>query len=261
MSVHRGYADVGTLRMYYELHGEARPGRAPLLLVHGSGSTIESNFGELLPLLTGTRQVVGVEEQGHGHTEGTDRPFTFEHSADDIATALERLDIPHADVLGFSTGGIVSMRLAARHPSRVRRLIVASAFYRRDGLVDGFWDGLRNATLDSMPAIYKDIDRELNPDPRHLEQLFKLDSERTSGFQDWPDPALQAISSPSLVVVGDQDVVTPEHAASMARTIPNARLTVVPGNHGNYLGEIAASAGDTSLMEATVPLLRWFLDS
>jgi pimeloyl-ACP methyl ester carboxylesterase len=261
MSVHKGYADVGTLRMYYELHGEARPGRAPLLLVHGSGSTIDSNFGELLPLLSGIRQVVGVEEQGHGHTEGTGRPFTFEHSADDIATALERLDIPHADVLGFSTGGIVSMRLAARHPSRVRRLIVASAFSRRDGLVDGFWDGLRNATLDSMPAIYKDIDRELNPDPRHLEQLFELDSERTSGFKDWPDSALQAISCPTLVLVGDQDIVTPEHAASMARTIPNARLAVVPGNHGNYLGEIAASAGDTSLMQATVPLLRWFLDS
>ena len=69
MSMHKGYADVGTLRMYYELHGEARPGRAPLLLIHGSGSTIESNFGELIPLLTGTRQVIGVEEQGHGHTE------------------------------------------------------------------------------------------------------------------------------------------------------------------------------------------------
>ena len=68
MSVHKGYADVGALRMYYELHGEARPGRAPLLLIHGSGSTIESNFGELIPLLTGTRQVIGVEEQGHGHT-------------------------------------------------------------------------------------------------------------------------------------------------------------------------------------------------
>jgi pimeloyl-ACP methyl ester carboxylesterase len=76
-----------------------------------------------------------------------------------------------------------------------------------------------------------------------------------------PDSALQAISSPTLVLIGDQDIVTPEHAASMARTIPNARLTVVPGNHGNYLGEIAASAGDTSLMQATVPLLQWFLDS
>jgi pimeloyl-ACP methyl ester carboxylesterase len=261
MSVHTGYADVGALRMYYELHGQARPGQAPLLLVHGSGSTIESNFGELIPLLTGTRQVIGVEEQGHGHTEGTGRPFTFEHSADDIATVLERLDIPQADVLGFSTGGMVSMRLAARHPSVVRRLVVASAFSRRDGVVEGFWDGLRDATLDSMPAVYKDIDRELNPDPRHLEQLFKLDSERTTGFEDLPDSALQAIGSPTLVLVGDQDIVTPEHAAAMARTIPNARLTVVPGNHGNYLGELAASAGDTSLMQATVPLLRWFLDS
>jgi hypothetical protein len=61
-------------------------------------------------------------------------------------------------------------------------------------------------------------------------------------------------------VIGDQDIVKPEHAARMARTIPGARLMVVPGNHGNYLGEVAASDGDTSLLRATVPFLTRFLD-
>jgi pimeloyl-ACP methyl ester carboxylesterase len=260
MSTAQGFADVGALRMWYELHGEGRPDRPPLLLLHGGGSTIETNFRQLIPLVCGTRQVIAVEEQGHGHTPGTDRPFTFENGAEDVAAVLEQLEIPRADVLGFSNGGIVAMRLAMRHPFRVRRLIVASAFYQRAGLADGFWDAIGNATLDSMPTPYKDADRELNPDPGHLEQLFNLDTGRTRSFQDWPDSDLEAVRSPTLVLIGDQDIVTPEHAAKMARTIPGARLMVVPGNHGNYLGELLASDGDPSLVRATVPFLLRFLD-
>lgn len=260
MSVRQGYAAVGALRMYYEVHGEARAGRAPLVLVHGGGSTIESNFGALIPLLTETRQVIGVEEQGHGHTAWIGRPYTLENSADDIAAVLDRLEVPCADVLGFSSGAGVSLRLAMRHPSRVRRLIVASTFYRRDGVVDGFWDGMQDASLDAMAEALKEADRKVNPDPRHLEQLFEQDSERTKAFKDWSDAELQAVTSPTLVVAGDQDIVKPEHAVRLARAIPGARLLVVPANHGNYLGEVAASGGDTSLLRATVPFLTRFLD-
>jgi pimeloyl-ACP methyl ester carboxylesterase len=196
MGVRQGYADVGALRMYYEVHGEPRPGRVPLLLVHGGGATIESNFGELIPLLTGGRQLIGVEEQGHGHTAAIDRPYTFEHSADDIDAVLGQLQVPQADVLGFSSGAGVALRLAMRHPSRVRRLIVASTFYRRDGLADGFWETVQNASVESMPQAYKDADRKINPDPRHLQQLFEQDTERTRTFEDWPDSELRAVKAP-----------------------------------------------------------------
>jgi pimeloyl-ACP methyl ester carboxylesterase len=243
-----------------EVHGEPRNGRAPLLLVHGGGSTIETNFGALLPLLAEGRQVVAVEEQGHGHTAAIDRPHTFEHSADDVDALLEQLGVARADVLGFSSGAGVALRLAMRHPSRVRRLIAASTFYRRDGVVDGFWDMVEHASIESMPQVYKDADRELHPDPGHLEQLFEQDNWQTRAFEDWPDAELQAIKAPTLVVAGDQDIVTPEHAARMARAIPGGRLLVVPGNHGDYLGEVAAADGDTSLLRATLPLLTRFLD-
>jgi pimeloyl-ACP methyl ester carboxylesterase len=246
--------------MYYEVHGEARPGRVPLVLIHGGGSTIGTNFAELIPLLTGTRQVIAVEEQGHGHTASIDRPYTLENSADDIAVVLEHLEVPSADVLGFSAGGGVAMRLAIRHPGRVRRLILASSFYRRDGMADGFWDSMEGATIDAMPEVYKDADRRINPDPRHQQQLFEQDSQRTKSFEDWPDTDLEAIASPTLVLLADRDVVTVEHGVRMARTIPGARLMVVPGTHGDYLGEIAASAGDTTLLRATAPFLTRFLD-
>ncbi|MHC6221228.1 alpha/beta fold hydrolase [Arthrobacter sp. MMS24-S77] len=105
MDFEHGYADNGSLLMYYEVHGEPRPGRVPLLLIHGGGSTIESNFRELIPLLTETRQVIAVEEEGHGHTAPIDRPLTAENSAADVAAVLRQLDVPLVDVLGFSAGG------------------------------------------------------------------------------------------------------------------------------------------------------------
>jgi pimeloyl-ACP methyl ester carboxylesterase len=91
--------------MYYEVHGEPQPGRAPLMLIHGGRSTIESNFNELIPLLAETRQFIAVEEEGHGRTQPIDRALTAEYSADDFAAVLRHLDVPSVDVLGFSAGG------------------------------------------------------------------------------------------------------------------------------------------------------------
>jgi len=255
------FAQIGKLSLYYEEHGEDVPGRVPLVLLHGGGSTIGTNFGELIPLLSGSRRVIAVEEQGHGHTPGIDRPFTFENSADDVAGLLADLGVDQADVLGFSNGGQVALALVTRHPSVVRRLVLASAPFRRDGMFDGFWDMLAGGTLQDMPDVYREEDLRINGDPEHLEQLFRQDRDRMLAFADVPDAELAAITAPTLVVVGDRDVVTVGHAAALARLIPDARLLVLPATHGDYLGEAAASGGDLGLMHVTAPLLLRFLDA
>jgi pimeloyl-ACP methyl ester carboxylesterase len=127
-------------------------------------------------------------------------------------------------------------------------------------LVEGFWDGLQNATSEHMPEVYRDADRRLNPDPQHLERLFALDSQRMLTFLGWSDQQLGTITAPTLVLVADRDVVRPDHAVRMVRAIPGSRLMVVPGNHGNYLGEQAATGGDLGTMRATVPFLLRHLD-
>lgn len=260
MSVETGYAQNGLLRMYYEVHGEARPDRVPLVLIHGGGSTIESNFHNLIPLLTETRQVIAVEEQGHGHTASIERPLTAHNSAGDVAAVLAQLDVASADVLGFSAGGHTALALAMTHRAIVRRLIIASSFFARDGVIEGFWDGLRNATLKDMPEVYQDADRLLNPDPQHLERLFVLDSQRMLTFPGWSEEELGTISSLTLVLLADRDVINAEHAVRMTRAIPGSRLMILPGNHGDYLGEQAASDGDLGAMRATVPFLLRHLD-
>src|SRR6266571_4537153 len=89
-----GYAPIKGLNMYYEIHGAGRP----LVLLHGGLSAIESSFGKVLPALAGTRQVIGVEQQAHGHTADIDRPLSFEQMADDTAALLDHLNIEEADV-------------------------------------------------------------------------------------------------------------------------------------------------------------------
>lgn len=249
---------AGELPLYYEFHGETGP-RPPLLLIHGGGSTIESNWGGLIEALP-HRELLSVELQGHGRTGTIARTPSFEASADDVAALLDELGHGPVDVLGFSNGGQVAMQLAARRPELVRRLIVASAPYRRDGMIDGFWAGLEGGTFDHLPAPYKDADLAVSGDPDHARQMFELDRGLMLAFADWSDELPASIAAPTLVVVADRDVVTVEHIVRLSRLIPDARLLVVPGIHGDYLGELLAAGGSTAALDRTLPFLTAFLD-
>jgi pimeloyl-ACP methyl ester carboxylesterase len=251
---------MGIVPLHTELYWNPGAQAAPLLLLHGGGSTIESNWGRLLPLVMPTRTVVAVELQGHGRTQAGDRPPSFRASADDVVAALDGLDLGRVDVLGFSNGGQVGMQLAARHPGLVRRLVLASAPFRRSGMAPGFWEGLQAGTFEDMPAEYVEADLAASGDPAHARAMFELDRALMLGFQDFPDALVGGITAPTLVVAGDQDVVTVPHAVDLAGLLLRSRLLVVPGNHGDYLGEVASSADDHRL-RLVLPLLLDFLDT
>jgi pimeloyl-ACP methyl ester carboxylesterase len=173
---------------------------------------------------------------------------------------MDELNVDAVDVLGFSAGGHTALALAMRYPASVRCLIAASTFVSRDAVADEFWDGMANATLSDMPEAYKDADRHLNPEPGHLERMFELDRQRILAFPGWPDEELRRITARTLVLGADRDVMSPEYAVRMFRVIPGARLMIVPGTHGDYLGELAASNGDLRAMRTTIPYLLRFLD-
>ena len=259
MPAEHGYSS-GDLPLYYEWHGEPDRSRPPLLLIHGGGSTIESNWGRFIAALDGSRRLLAVELQGHGRTGPGTGPASFERSADGLAGLLADVAAGPVDVLGFSNGGQVGMQLAIRHPDAVRRLIVASAPFRRDGMVDGFWDGLAAGTFADLPEPYRLADLAVSGDPGHAEAMHRLDRElMLSGFTDWPDAAVASITAPTLVVGADRDVIRVEHMVRLAALIPGARLLIVPGNHGDYLGELA-TAGDPGPLVRTLPFLTDFLD-
>ena len=90
-------------------------------------------------------------------------------------------------------------------------------------------------------------------------QLFDLDSGQMKNFVDWPPNDLASITTPTLILAADRDVATNAHTVEMAALIPGARLMIVPGTHGDYLGEAMAAAGDLTAMHATLPWLLRFL--
>src|SRR5690349_23477977 len=95
------YAHVNGIKMYYEIHGDG----APLVVLHGGGSTIQTSFGNLIPFLAKRYRVIAVELQNHGRTDYRMETQTFSQDADDVATLLQHLGINKASFFGFSNGG------------------------------------------------------------------------------------------------------------------------------------------------------------
>lgn len=256
------YATVNGLRMYYEVHGTMRGTGRPLVLLHGGGSTIETTFGRVLPALAASRQVIAVELQGHGHTADRERPLSFAQDADDVAALLHEIAVPEADVLGFSNGANAALELGRRHPDVVRRLVVAAGFVTKDGIPAPIWESFRQPPDPSkMPPALRDAYLQAAPDPSRLPVLVAKLMQRLNSFRDWTDDEVRSIQAPTLLMIGDADVITVEHTVRMARLLPRAQLVVFPGaGHGAYLGE-ATAAPCAECTTAAVGLVLRFLDS
>lgn len=230
------YAPVNDLNMYYEIYGSGQP----LVLMHGGMTTIE-DFGFLLPTFAEARQVIAFERQGHGHTADIDRPFSMQQWADDTAALLRHLNIEQADILGYSTGGSVALAFALRHPKMVRKLVLASAIYNREGYYPGIMEGLLQASASSLPEILRDMYTRAAPHPENWSKLVDKSIESVAAFEGWQPEKIQAISAPTLVMVGDSDIVRTEHAVDLSRLIPNAKLAVLPAtDHIGILVQRAA---------------------
>ncbi len=254
-----GHAPVNGIDMYYEVHG--RKDGVPLVLLHGGGSTIEVTFGRVLPALARNYMVIAVEEQGHGRSSGRDGPVTFESSADDVAALLRYLKVEKADIFGFSNGASIALQVAIRHPQLVRKLVFASAATRRDGYHPQLWEFMEKANFANMPQPLKDAFLRVNPDRQQLRTMHDKDAERIRNFEDVPDDLVRSIRAPTLIVLGDRDIAKPEHAVELTRLLPDARLLILPGGHGDYIGEAVATQGDSRYPELTAQLIGEFLDA
>lgn len=252
----RNYAAVDGLKLYYEIHGSG----SPLVLLHGGGSTIESTYGRILPELARSHQVIAVELQAHGHTLDIDRPLSFEQDADDVAALLKQLKIEKADFMGFSNGGTTCLQIAIRHPQLVNKLVLVSALYKRDGVIPGFFDGFEGVTLASMPKPLQEAYLKANPDPKGLQAMFDRDVARMKGFEDISGADIKSIKAPALVINNDGDVIRPEHALEMSRTLQHAKLAILPGVHGECLGEICSTNPHSKIPLLTTAMINEFLE-
>jgi pimeloyl-ACP methyl ester carboxylesterase len=249
------YASVDGLEMYYEIHGTGRP----LVLLHGGLTTIDTSFGKALPSLAQTWQVIAVEQQAHGHTVDIDRPLDFAQMADDTAALLRRIGVKQADFFGYSDGGNVALGIAIRHPDLVRKLAIAGTNYNNDGLYPEILEFLRHANAEDMPAVLRDAYTRVAPKPDDWATLVDKVARLGVDFKGWQPEDIRSIKAPALVMIGDADIVRPEHAVEMFRLLPHAQLAVLPGtDHGmrldrpEWLLSMLAAFLDAPMPEATV---------
>lgn len=252
-----GYSDVNGIKMYYEIHGTKGE---YLVLIHGGGSTINTSFGKIVPLLADHYKVIAAELQAHGRTSDRNASESFEQDADDLAALLSNLQVNKASFLGFSNGGNTAIQIANRHPGIVNKLILASTFYKREGFPPGFFEGMKGATIDVMPQALKDAFLQVNPDSSKLQNMFNKDKARMLQFTDWKDEMLSSIHAPTLIISGDKDVVSNEHTVAMARLIPDCKLLILPASHGSYMGVAESPDPGNRMIAITANLVNLFLD-
>lgn len=251
-----GYSEVNGLRMYYEIYGKGKP----IVLIHGGGSTIQTSFEKAIPLFAKNRKVIAVELQAHGRTNDRDTDLSFEQDADDIATLLKNLNIHRADFFGFSNGGTTTLHIAIRHPEIVDKIVLGSALAKRNGVPEWFWDFMKQAKLENMPEQLKVAYKQVAPDTNGLQIMHDRDAKRMVNFKDIPDEQIKSIKAPTLIIIGDKDVITPEHAIELHRQIANTELAIIPGGHGAYIGEITTLKSDFKESDLIVPMIEKFLN-
>jgi pimeloyl-ACP methyl ester carboxylesterase len=236
-----GYASVNGLKMYYEMRGSGQP----LILLHGGVGATEM-FGELLKVLGDGRQTVAVDLQAHGRTADIDRPLRYELMAEDIAALIAHLKLGTVDVLGYSLGGGVALRLAIQHPELLRKLVLVSTTFKREGWYPEVLAAMSSSGPESAEAMkatpmYEMYSR-LAPRVEDWPVLHTKLGEMLRRDYDW-SAEVAAMRVPTMLAVGDADSVRTSHAVEFFGLLgggkkdawwdrsgmSNSRLAILPG--------------------------------
>ena len=253
--------NVHGVEMYYETHGQGDP----LILLHGAMGTIESCFAGLLPLLARAHTVIAVELQGHGHTPDVPaRALSYEQLARDVAAFIRALELRSVDVVGYSLGGGVALQLAMTEPTLTRRIVFAGgASYRRDGLHSDMLELPTDEVPDLTGTPWHDAYVRVAPDPSQWTTLVAKNVALDASFEGWTADQVRGIQVPTMLIIGDADIVRPEHTVEMFRLlgggvngdlggVSRSRLAILPGT---------SHSGVIDRFDWLAPMITDFLDS
>lgn len=261
-AVKTGYAPVNGLKLYYEIHGHGEP----LILLHGGVVGI-SMFGSNVAALSEKREVVAVELQGHGHTVDIDRPLSYEAMADDIAALMKYLGFERADVLGYSLGGGVALQLAIRHPEDVRKLVVVSAPFKRDGFYPEVLAAMGQMGPSAAEGMKQSPLAQLYPNVNWATLFSKLGDLLRKDY-DW-SKEVAGIKAHTMIVFADADAIRPAHIVEFFGLLgggqrdagldglgrPAAQLAVLPGlTHYSISASPALAGTVATFLDALIPV-------
>jgi pimeloyl-ACP methyl ester carboxylesterase len=222
------YVPLGMTRTWYDELGSGEP----LLLLHGGlvdARFFDKNIGPLAERF----HVHTPDLRGHGHTPDVEGPITHQLMAEDMIAFIETVVGGPVHLVGHSIGAFVAMLVAMQRPDLVRRLVMVSSGFHREGLVADY-----EFDVDQVVAFLGSSYGEVSPDG---EEHFRVVAEKIHDMVE-TGPALarselSAVTQRTLVMFADDDLVTGQHMIDLFEGISDAELAIVPGTSHRLLQE------------------------
>ncbi|MEU9039473.1 alpha/beta hydrolase [Streptomyces sp. NPDC048352] len=224
------YVELGSVRTWYEAEGAGDP----LLLLHGGLCTNET-WGAQRPDFAARYRVFLPERRGHGRTPDVAGPFSYQDMADDTIAFIEAVVGASAHLVGWSDGGIVALLVAIARPDLVRKVVAMGANFLPGPVSTAapqMFDAMAADSADM--AFFREAYGAVSPDGAdHWPVVVRKEADMIRTQPTIPAEALARMGMPTLVLVGDDDLITLEHTIALYRAIPDSQLAVVPGtSHG-----------------------------
>lgn len=219
------HVEVNGASIYHEIHGEGEP----LILLHGAWSSVESFLNQAGDLCSEFRLII-PERRGHGRSPDTPGPYSYAQGAKDMISLLEKLRIETAHLLGWSAGAIVGLIMVKDRPDLFSSFISISGTYDRTGYHDRFLRWYWNARPSSLGKVMVEIYRRNSPDgPDHFPEIFEKVKKQADTHPDYTKQDLREMSTPTLILAADRDIVRLEHTVDYYLSLPNGQLGIFPG--------------------------------
>jgi pimeloyl-ACP methyl ester carboxylesterase len=216
-----GQAQVNGISVHYAIYGDG----SPVVFLHG-GLANSDYWGLQVAAVARHHTVILMDSRGHGRSTRDTRPYGYDLMADDVAALMERLNIPKADIVGWSDGGIIGLDLAMRHKDRIGKVFAFAANTVTSGVVDGVE---KNPTFAAYIARAGREYAKYSATPKEYDAFVAQISKMWADQPNWTDAQLKAIDKPVLVVDGDHDeAIKRAHTEYIAATIPRAGLLILP---------------------------------
>jgi pimeloyl-ACP methyl ester carboxylesterase len=219
------YVDIGPVHTWYEARGQGEP----LVLLH-AGLDSNASWGGELEALAAHFRVVAPERRGHGHTPDVEGPLSYRVMAEDTAAFIESVLGGPVHLVGWSDGAILALMVALARPDLVRKLVLIGGALDVSAYASEWLQATRLSADSEVYQSFRAVYDVVSPDgPEHWPVVF---SKMTTMWQSEPHiPLLDlgGIRARTLVMAGDDDLVSLDHTLALYRAIPEAELAVVPG--------------------------------
>jgi pimeloyl-ACP methyl ester carboxylesterase len=223
------YIDINDIRIYYETYGEGEP----LLLLHGNGGSIE-NFLLQIPEFSKHFKVIALDSRAQGRSTDSDKEISYSLMASDMAALIDKLSLGSVNVVGWSDGGIIGIELAYAYPDKVKKLVTIGVNYSNQNY-EANSDHIRMDAKDTLvigsrkfAEKYKTTLERLSPNPEKIPEIRRKLKNLMEKYPNFTNKQLGEIKTPTLVIVGDHDIISLDHTVSLFASLPHAELFVIP---------------------------------